>query len=461
MIGLERFSLYQNEDELKADLEQTNLVNCLSWNFLIQRDRKGEDGKLTDKFMNEMLFYAVKEEEPWEGLNCFIYDYRPVFYSNALACALLTLKYLSAEEVPFKELMCDKQKGETTKNNHGIDADVQRLKEKLDSFLKYENEILMSEGKENGYIQTMYPCRYIPSINQESVKDFLAPVIRKIAKDMIEDEGGEEDEYIEINRTMALIKNQLNVYQINRKKNKKDEKHEVDSEYDIIDDENESTDQRQRKTRLKKLYKSFFNELLEIEKSDYAEASWSERVMNQFVKEMIYHCREVIELENYLSIIKFIPKGTSKERKRLIEEEINMRLFDFTEKRCVPIVFYSDKLIIRPGTLSNKNYICFLKKVTMILYMYAGMDAKSAYKRLSDYVNQKPYLVNKDDGERMNLFEFKPIEYIGDQEERKSFLISTMSHIMRAFYDREPYEPTGEPQSFWASVIDSTVLSTQ
>lgn len=114
--------------------------------------------------------------------------------------------------------MCDKQKGETTKNNHGIDADVQRLEEKLDSFLKYENEILMSEGKENGYIQTMYPCRYIPSINQESVKDFLAPVIRKIAKDMIEDEGGEEDEYIEINRTMALIKNQLNVYQINRKK---------------------------------------------------------------------------------------------------------------------------------------------------------------------------------------------------------------------------------------------------
>lgn len=64
---------------------------------MIQRDRKGEDGKLTDKFMNEVLFYAVKEEEPWEGLNCFIYDYRPVFYSNALACALLTLKYLSAD----------------------------------------------------------------------------------------------------------------------------------------------------------------------------------------------------------------------------------------------------------------------------------------------------------------------------------------------------------------------------
>lgn len=111
---------------------------------------------------------------------------------------------------------------------------------------------------------------------------------------------------------MALIKNQLNVYQINRKKNKKDEKHEVDSEYDIIDDENESTDQRQRKTRLKKLYKSFFNELLEIEKSDYAEASWSERVMNQFVKEMIYHCREVIELENYLSIINLFRKGRAK-----------------------------------------------------------------------------------------------------------------------------------------------------
>lgn len=35
MIGLERFSLYKNEDELKADLEQTNLVNCPSWNFLI------------------------------------------------------------------------------------------------------------------------------------------------------------------------------------------------------------------------------------------------------------------------------------------------------------------------------------------------------------------------------------------------------------------------------------------
>ena len=27
MIGLERFSLYKYEDELTADLEQTNLVN--------------------------------------------------------------------------------------------------------------------------------------------------------------------------------------------------------------------------------------------------------------------------------------------------------------------------------------------------------------------------------------------------------------------------------------------------
>lgn len=36
--------------------------------------------------------------------------------------------------------MCDKQKGETTKNNHGIDADLLEIEEKLDSFLKYENE---------------------------------------------------------------------------------------------------------------------------------------------------------------------------------------------------------------------------------------------------------------------------------------------------------------------------------
>ena len=89
------------------------------------------------------------------------------------------------------------------------------------------------------------------------------------------------------------------------------------------------------------------------------------------------------------------------------------------------------------------------------------MDANSAYKRLCDYVYQNPYLLNIDDGVRMNLFEFKPIEYIGDQEERKSFLISTMSHIMRALYDREPYEPTGKPQRICARVIDSTVLSTQ
>ena len=461
MDRLKRFSLYQNEDELKEDLEQTNLINSLSWNYLMRRDRKGGDGKLTDEFMNEMLFYAIKEEEPWEGLNCFIYDYKPVFYSNALVCALLTFKYLSAAEVTFKDLMCDTQKGETTKNNLGIDADVQRLEEKLDGFLKYKNEILPNESEENGYIQTMYPCRYIPSINQESVKDFLAPVIRKMAKDMIEEEDGEEGEYVEINRTMALIKSQLNVYQFNRNKNKKNEKPEENSEYDILDDENESTDQRQRKTRLKKLYNNFFNELLKVEKSDYAETSWSERVMNQFVKEMIYHCRAVIELENYLSIIKFVPKGTSKERKRLIEQEVKERLFDFTEKCSIPLVFYSDELIFRPGVSSDKNYICFLKKVTMILYMYAGKDAKSAYKKLSDYVNQKPYLINGDGGKRTNLFELKPVKYIGDQEERKSFLISTMSHIMREFYDRELYEPRGEPQSFWASVVDSTELSTQ
>ena len=132
MDRLKRFSLYQNEDELKEDLEQTNLINSLSQNYLMRRDRKGGDGKLTDEFMNEMLFYAIKEEEPWEGLNCFIYDYKPVFYSNALVCALLTFKYLSAAEVTFKDLMCDTQKGETTKNNLGIDADVQRLEEKLD-----------------------------------------------------------------------------------------------------------------------------------------------------------------------------------------------------------------------------------------------------------------------------------------------------------------------------------------
>ena len=68
MIGLERFSLYQNEDELKADLEQTNLVNCLSWNFLIQRDRKGdrEVGIATD--MGVYDEYIVKNLEGLDAL---------------------------------------------------------------------------------------------------------------------------------------------------------------------------------------------------------------------------------------------------------------------------------------------------------------------------------------------------------------------------------------------------------
>ena len=78
--------------------------------------------------------------------------------------------------------------------------------------------------------------------------------------------------------------------------------------WEWLDDSNEDQNQRARKSALIKAYDAFCYELVEIGNRAYESESYSEYMMNEFAKEMIYHSRAITEFENYLTSLKKISR---------------------------------------------------------------------------------------------------------------------------------------------------------
>lgn len=445
MKHIELFSLYQSIEELQKDWEQGDITKVPPSPYLVAIQPKMVEyyGRFADMFIEDVLYLSMCCKRPWEGLNCVIEDYRSVFYSNALACALLTFKYLSAEEVTFEELLCDPQKGESAKNNKAVVAQKKAMQKKVKK---------IGDDRENDKIlKLMYPCDYLPPLDQEKVKNFLAPVIREIAADMEEtDDGGEGGRSKNINQLLLDIERKLDDYRRNREF----------PHYGVLDDSEENDNQRQRKKRLRETYRTFLNALNGAENDEHEEARWSEYVMKEFAREMIYHRRAIIEFEKQLSVIKISLAERDKETKTIIEKDILRKADDFTARCKIPIVFHSDKVIFLGKNPCNTNYLGFLRMIIVTLYEYAGRNVQTAYKLLSNYVDEKPFLSPGEVSSETYLFNLRKVEIDESVFETKRVRVFALETIIDGFSRREIYTPIGMTQADIIEIVHKSKLRT-
>lgn len=123
----ERFVLYRTEEALQMD------SRGLEWNI----QEKSE--LLQNQYINEILYRALNSTQPWNDFS-FIdaSGIKEFFYSNALACALVTFGYLSSENTTLEEIMCDPKKHEVAEKNKAIKEDAEEFRKNARSYMKKE-----------------------------------------------------------------------------------------------------------------------------------------------------------------------------------------------------------------------------------------------------------------------------------------------------------------------------------
>lgn len=278
----ERFVLYRTEEALQMD------SRGLEWNI----QEKSE--LLQNQYINEILYRALNSTQPWNDFS-FIdaSGIKEFFYSNALACALVTFGYLSSENTTLEEIMCDPKKHEVAEKNKAIKEDAEEFRKKCQKLYE-KRKVWQEEFKEKHNIKEWYieikemeekikieekavktetdkkkikadnnkldemksyaeaierklanyaeiikcPYTYIPL--KGKIKNFLAPLTRKIVYEVAEKKYAEIFDYKMI-RLHELYTSYL------------DGRRPLRDRDEWLDDEGEDDVQRQRKSQLIKL----------------------------------------------------------------------------------------------------------------------------------------------------------------------------------------------------------------
>ena len=140
----ERFVLYRTEEALQMD------SRGLEWNI----QEKSE--LLQNQYINEILYRALNSTQPWNDFS-FIdaSGIKEFFYSNALACALVTFGYLSSENTTLEEIMCDPKKHEVAEKNKAIKEDAEEFRKKCQKLYE-KRKVWQEEFKEKHNIKEWY-----------------------------------------------------------------------------------------------------------------------------------------------------------------------------------------------------------------------------------------------------------------------------------------------------------------
>lgn len=454
----ERFVLYRTEEALQMD------SRGLEWNI----QEKSE--LLQNQYINEILYRALNSTQPWNDFS-FIdaSGIKEFFYSNALACALVTFGYLSSENTTLEEIMCDPKKHEVAEKNKAIKEDAEEFRKKCQKLYE-KRKVWQEEFKEKHNIKEWYieikemeekikieekavktetdkkkikadnnkldemksyaeaierklanyaeiikcPYTYIPL--KGKIKNFLAPLTRKIVYEVAEKKYAEIFDYKMI-RLHELYTSYL------------DGRRPLRDRDEWLDDEGEDDVQRQRKSQLIKLYSDFCNELVRIGNERDGYETCSEYVMNEFAKELIYHSRAIIEFENFVGLIKAIPYRGNANLRDVLENEFYRRENIMRFKCSAPVLFYSDEMIYEKSNICMPEYIAFLKRTVVEIYVLAGKKTDNAYSLVENYVNKKG----------AEYFKLENLKLWDSPSDQKDCRISSIESVLYAISPRAIY----------------------
>lgn len=372
--GLEQLVLYSIEEDLKRDT--VIFAPCCTDDY--------------DGAIDAILRETFRLYRPWENFNINQNDAKSFFTSNALICALLTFKYLSARDISFEKIVCNPILNEVVENNEGLKYEIKAFNENCKKIYnrndRWEEKIKEELFGKDAYIEQLEDFLYtnnlslkVPStyifFSQEKIKDFLAPAVREIIWDIAESEQTETIDYKMVEVRRLFIEHMRGRGPV--------------IGWEWLDDSNEDQNQRARKSALIKAYDAFCYELVEIGNRAYESESYSEYMMNEFAKEMIYHSRAITEFENYLTSLKKISRTMDVNILDVLEEDALRHLRNLRLKCTTPVVFGMDGLIFDENDFSRRAYVEFLKSVIQRIYVVAGKDSLKAYDILKKYIDNR------------------------------------------------------------------------
>ena len=372
--GLEQLVLYSIEEDLKRDT--VIFAPCCTDDY--------------DGAIDAILRETFRLYRPWENFNINQNGAKSFFTSNALICALLAFKYLSARDISFEKIVCNPILNEVVENNEGLKYEIKAFNENCKKIYnrndRWEEKIKEELFGKDAYIEQLEDFLYtnnfslkVPStyifFSQEKIKDFLAPVVREIIWDIAESEQTETIDYKMVEVRRLFIEHMRGRGPV--------------IGWEWLDDSNEDQNQRARKSALIKAYDAFCYELVEIGNRAYESESYSEYMMNEFAKEMIYHSRAITEFENYLTSLKKISRTMDVNILDVLEEDALRHLRNLRLKCTTPVVFGTDGVIFDENDFSRRAYVEFLKSVTQRIYVVAGKDSLKAYDILKKYIDNR------------------------------------------------------------------------
>lgn len=426
--GLEQLVLYSIEEDLKSDAAM--FAPCCTDDY--------------DGAIDAILRVTFRLYRPWENFNINQNGAKSFFTSNALICALLTFKYLSARDISFEKIVCNPILNEVVENNEGLKYEIKAFNENCRKIYnrndRWEEKLKEEFFGKDAYIEQLEDFLYtnklslkVPStyifFSQEKIKDFLAPAVREIIWDIAESEQTETIDYKMVEVRRLFIEHMRGRGPV--------------IGWEWLDDSNEDQNQRARKSALIKAYDAFCYELVEIGNKAYESESYSEYMMNEFAKEMIYHSRAITEFENYLMGLKKISRTMDVNILDVLEEDALRHLRNLRLKCTTPVVFGTDGLIFDENDFSRRSYVEFLKSVTQRIYVVAGKDSLKAYDILKKYI----------DNRRQEMPQLKHLKLLGAPSKQSKCRIWAIGGVLNAIsptwiYSVIPERETRKPDKF-------------
>jgi hypothetical protein len=151
--------------------------------------------------------------------------------------------------------------------------------------------------------------------------------------------------------------------------------------------------------------------------------------MNEFAKELIYHSRAIIEFENFVGLIKAIPYRGNANLRDVLENEFYRRENIMRFKCSAPVLFYSDEMIYEKSNICMPEYIAFLKRTVVEIYVLAGKKTDNAYSLVENYVNKKG----------AEYFKLENLKLWDSPSDQKDCRISSIESVLYAISPRAIY----------------------
>lgn len=353
MSKIEDFVIFKNEKNLSETKKSMEKIFGISFQSYVRSLEVGLDSEGLSHDDDSAVAHILadmgkKDSILWIfSLCCEDCDEAAkILYANTIGCVLMSLNYLSAQQVKSVEFQ-EKLFAWTEDKDDSFSAYQRRLKALRKKKREAEKVRLLSgQNGLDSLAELICPYEFIPPLStNKSCKDFLTPLFQKVIESIVK----EEHHAVSWNILRLAAK-----------------------EKDVFADKTITKNQRKQ---VREICKDLYKAVEKIGKIDFTQYDYSEMIILAFAREMLCHC----------NLLKLLVESEGNNKKlHISENELRILL-----EASLPVAFYLDKIKIGEiYDVAIKNKYCrYIKMVTVALVEYAG--AKLLRKRKKKATQQE------------------------------------------------------------------------